>query len=85
MGPGILAWVVIGGLAGWLAGLITGTQGRRGCLLDIALGIVGGLLGGAALGVLGGAGVTGLNIWSLFVATAGAVILLWAVRVLRGT
>ncbi len=84
MGFDILAWVIIGGLAGWLASRITGTHAREGCLIDIVVGVGGGLLGGLIFRSLGGAGITGLNIWSLLVATVGAIILLWAVKALRG-
>jgi uncharacterized membrane protein YeaQ/YmgE (transglycosylase-associated protein family) len=83
MGLGILGWVIIGGIAGWLASRITGTHSRQGCLLDIVVGIVGAFIGGAIFSVLGGVGVTGFNAWSLLVATVGAVILLWGVNALR--
>lgn len=84
MGLGILGWIVIGGIAGWLASLVTGTRQRQGCLLDIVVGVIGGFLGGAIFSLVGGAGVTGFNPWSLLVATVGAVVVLWIVNAIRG-
>ncbi len=83
MGLNILTWVIIGGIAGWLASKITGTSARQGCLLDIIVGIVGAFLGGFIFNLLGGIGVTGFNVWSLFVATVGAVVLLAILNLFR--
>ncbi len=77
---GILGWIVIGGLAGWLASLLMGTNRRQGCLADVLIGIVGALLGGFIFSLFGGVGVTGFNLWSLFVAFVGAVVLLLILR-----
>ena len=68
----LLYWIIIGGIAGWLASLIMGS--RQGLLGNILIGIVGAILGGLLFGLLGlgGAGL----LWSLFTATVGAVILL---------
>jgi uncharacterized membrane protein YeaQ/YmgE (transglycosylase-associated protein family) len=72
---GILAWIVLGLIAGFIASKIVNRQGA-GCLLDIVLGIVGAFVGGIIFSELGGTGVTGFNIWSLFVAVIGAVVVL---------
>jgi uncharacterized membrane protein YeaQ/YmgE (transglycosylase-associated protein family) len=80
----ILGWIVLGGIAGWLASLVMGTNRRQGCFMDIVIGIVGALLGGLVFSLLGGTGVTGFNLWSLFVAFLGAVILLFIVGLFRG-
>ncbi|MCD6350754.1 MAG: GlsB/YeaQ/YmgE family stress response membrane protein [Armatimonadetes bacterium] len=72
---GLLSWIFIGALAGALARMLVGQRGR-GCLVDIIVGICGAVLGGAIFRALGGAGVTGFNIYSLIVATIGAVLLL---------
>lgn len=48
-----LVWIVIGGLAGWIASKIMGTDAQQGILLNIVVGIVGGLLGGWILGLFG--------------------------------
>ena len=80
----ILGWIVLGGIAGWIASMIAGTNEKQGLLGNIAVGIVGGLLGGFIFGVLGGSGVTGFNLWSLVVAVIGAVLLLAILKALRG-
>lgn len=80
---GIIGWIVIGALAGWLGSMITGNNENMGAGLNILVGIVGGFVGGLVMNLLGGYGVTGFNIWSLLVATLGAVILLLIVNALR--
>lgn len=80
----ILAWIVVGGLAGWIASKIMRTDESQGALANIVVGIVGALLGGFLLSLFGGTGVTGFNFYSLLVAIAGACILLWIVRLFRG-
>ena len=79
----IVGWIVLGGLAGWLASLVTGTNDRQGCIGNIVVGIVGALIGGAIASFLGGTGVTGFNLYSLLVAVVGAVILLVILGVIR--
>ncbi|MEZ4864281.1 MAG: GlsB/YeaQ/YmgE family stress response membrane protein [Caldilineaceae bacterium] len=71
---GILAWIILGAIAGWLAGMITGRGG--GLLTNIVVGIVGALIGGFLMNTVGGAGVTGFNLYSILVAVLGAVVLL---------
>ena len=73
---GIIAWVVLGAIAGWLASLITGRDSRMGCLANIVVGILGALVGGLVMNLLGGAGVTGFNLRSLLVAALGTTVLL---------
>jgi uncharacterized membrane protein YeaQ/YmgE (transglycosylase-associated protein family) len=81
---GILAWIVLGALAGWIASLIMGKDHQMGAFKNIAVGIVGAFIGGFVMNVLGGKGVTGFNLWSLLVAIAGSVLLLWIVGKIRG-
>lgn len=81
---GILAWIFLGGIAGWIASMFMGTNASQGLILNIIVGIVGASIGGFAFGLLGGSGVTGFNLYSLLVATGGAVILLYIVRLIRG-
>jgi len=70
---GIVAWIVLGAIAGWITNLIMG--GGEGVLLTIILGIVGALVGGYLAGtVLGIADVTGVNVESIVVAVVGAII-----------
>ncbi len=78
-----LLFIVLGGIAGWLASIIMHTNARQGMLLNIVVGIVGAFLGGLLFNLLGARGVTGFNLWSLVVALVGAVVLLGIVRALR--
>ena len=71
----ILGWIVLGLIAGFIASKIVNRQGA-GCLLDIVLGIVGAFVGGMIFTGVGGVGVTGFNLWSMFVAIIGAVVVL---------
>ena len=71
----ILAWVILGGLAGFIASKIVNSTGQ-GILLDIVLGIVGAAVGGYVFTLLGAAPVTGFNLYSMFVAIVGAIIVL---------
>jgi uncharacterized membrane protein YeaQ/YmgE (transglycosylase-associated protein family) len=80
---GILGWIILGGIAGWIASIIMGTRGQ-GCLTDVIVGIVGALIGGLLFSLIGGRGVTSFNLWSLFVAVIGAVVLLAIMRAIRG-
>jgi len=78
----ILLWLILGGLAGWLASLVMKTS--QGLALDIVVGIIGAFIGGFVFNLLGAAGVTGFNLYSLFVAFIGAVILLAIVKAVSG-
>ena len=81
---GIITWVVIGGLAGWVASMITKTDAEQGLLGNIVAGIIGGVVGGFLVGILGGEGFTGFNIWSFLVALLGAVVVLAIWKAVRG-
>jgi len=72
---GILSWIVLGAIAGWMGSLLVNRTGE-GLLRDIVLGIIGGIVGGWIFSALGSSGVTGFNLWSLFVAVIGAVVVL---------
>jgi len=78
---GIIIWIIFGGLVGWVASLIMNTH--EGLLLDIALGIVGAIVGGWLMSFFGKVGVTGFNIYSFIVAIIGAVVLIAVVKMLR--
>ena len=71
----ILAWIVLGLIAGFVGSKIVNKSGE-GFILDISLGIVGAVVGGYIFRFFGASGVTGLNIYSLIVAVIGAVVLL---------
>ena len=78
-----LSWILLGGLAGWVAKSVTGIGERRGCLFNIVIGIIGSVLGGLIFQHFGKAGVTGLNVWSLFVAAVGAIVFLAVAGIFR--
>jgi uncharacterized membrane protein YeaQ/YmgE (transglycosylase-associated protein family) len=71
----ILAWIVLGLIAGFIASKLYAGSGQ-GFLMDIVLGIVGAVLGGYLFTALGATGITGFNLYSMFVAVIGAVVLL---------
>lgn len=73
---GIIGWLIIGALAGWIASMITGNNKEMGAFKNIIVGIIGGFFGGLIMNLAGGAAITGFNLWSLMVACFGAVILL---------
>lgn len=71
----IIAWIVLGLIAGFIASRIVNKQGE-GLFLDIVLGVVGALVGGWLFSMLGMSGVTGLNLYSLLVAVLGSIVFL---------
>lgn len=71
----ILGWIILGLIAGFIASKIVNRQGE-GFLLDIVLGIVGAIVGGFLFAQFGAAGVTGFNLYSMFVAVVGAIVVL---------
>ena len=77
-----LAWIILGLIAGFLGSKIVNKTGE-GMILDIILGIVGAVVGGWLFGLFGHSGVTGLNIYSLFVAVVGAVVVLVVYHAVR--
>jgi uncharacterized membrane protein YeaQ/YmgE (transglycosylase-associated protein family) len=79
----ILAWIVLGLIAGFISSKLVNKTGE-GVLLDIVLGIVGSVVGGWPFSMFGAHGVTGVNLYSLFVAVIGAVILLVVYHALIG-
>ncbi|MBE5770817.1 MAG: GlsB/YeaQ/YmgE family stress response membrane protein [Clostridiales bacterium] len=78
----ILLWLILGALAGWLAGLIMGSDGRN-WLVNILIGVLGAAIGGFVASLLGLGGVTGFNLYSLLIAVAGACLLLGVYNLLR--
>jgi uncharacterized membrane protein YeaQ/YmgE (transglycosylase-associated protein family) len=78
-----LSWNVVGGIAGWIASMLTRNNARMGLLANIAVGVVGGFLGGFLMDLIGASGVTGFNLWSLLVSVFGATVLLWIINLIR--
>jgi uncharacterized membrane protein YeaQ/YmgE (transglycosylase-associated protein family) len=79
----IIGWILLGLISGFIASKIVNRTGE-GTLLDIVLGIVGAVVGGFLFNVIGAGGVTGFNIWSMFVAVIGAVVVLVVKHALVG-
>jgi len=80
---GILLWIILGGLAGWVASMIMGSNASQGMLMDILLGVVGAVVGGLLMNLFGAPGVTGFNLYSFAVALIGAVVTIAIGRALR--
>lgn len=80
----LLVWIVVGVIAGFLAKSVVPGEGPGGVLGDLVVGVIGALLGGWIMNQFGRAGATGLNIWSVFVAFVGAVVLLIVLRAITG-
>ena len=75
---GVISWVIVGLIAGWLTGKIEGSPGK-GALMDIIIGLLGALVGGFAMSLLGFSPEGGL-IYTIVVAVIGAVLLTWIYR-----
>ena len=80
---GILSWIILGLIAGFIGSKIVERQGQ-GFWLNIALGIIGALVGGFLFSLFGATGVTGLNIWSMIVAIIGSVVVLMIYNAVAG-
>lgn len=78
----ILAFIILGLLAGWVASIVMGTNSEQGPLMDIVLGVIGAFLGGFVFNLFGQPGATGLNIYSFVVAVVGAIVLIGIGRAL---
>jgi len=79
----IVGWIVLGLIAGFIASRIVRGSGA-GILMDIVLGIVGALVGGFLFDAVGSIGITGFNIWSMFVAVIGSIVVLWIYHAISG-
>jgi uncharacterized membrane protein YeaQ/YmgE (transglycosylase-associated protein family) len=73
---GLIAWIIIGAVAGWLASIAVGRNRSMGFFANLVVGVLGGLLGGFIMNLLGNVGLMGFSIRSLLVAFGGAVVLL---------
>jgi uncharacterized membrane protein YeaQ/YmgE (transglycosylase-associated protein family) len=78
-----LIWIVFGGLAGWIATILTGTDARFGIIGNIIIGIIGSYIGGwLAAKLLLGPPVNGFDLRSFITAVLGSVVLLWVINIL---
>lgn len=76
-------WLVFGAITGWIASKLMNTDAEQGPIANIVVGIVGAMLGGFLFNQFGGQEVTGFNLYSLFVAVIGSMILLFILKTLR--
>ena len=80
----IILWIILGGLAGWLASKVTGNDAEMGVGANIVVGILGSLIGGWIFtSFFAEPGYTGFSLWSFLVAFVGSVILLLIVNAFR--
>jgi uncharacterized membrane protein YeaQ/YmgE (transglycosylase-associated protein family) len=81
---GIISWLVVGALAGWIASMIMGSNAHMGLVANIIVGVIGAVIGGFVLGLFGvGGDVTGINLSSILVAVLGSCILLFVINKIR--
>jgi uncharacterized membrane protein YeaQ/YmgE (transglycosylase-associated protein family) len=81
---GLITWIIFGALVGWVASKIAGTDEQQGWIMNIVLGVVGALVGGFLFGLVTGEGFEiGFNVGSFIVAVIGAIIVVYAVRLVR--
>jgi uncharacterized membrane protein YeaQ/YmgE (transglycosylase-associated protein family) len=79
----VLGWIVFGLITGFVASRIVAQRGQ-GCILNVVLGIVGAVVGGAMFTSIGGTGITGFNVYSMFVAIIGAIMVLMVYHAITG-
>lgn len=79
----IILWIILGGVAGWIASLLMKRDAQMGALANIIVGIIGAILGGFLFNLIGLPGDTGFNLWTLLVAIIGSVVLLFLLGVFR--
>lgn len=79
----ILAWIVLGLVSGFIASKLVRGSGS-GVVLDLVLGVIGAFVGGGAFNLIGQRGITGFDIWSVFVSVVGAFIVLAVYHLVRG-
>lgn len=79
----IILWIIFGGIIGWIASMIMGTNEQQGVIANIVLGIIGAMVGGFIMRTLGASGVEGFNFYSFLVALLGAVIVIYLWKLIR--
>lgn len=77
---GILVWIILGGIAGWIASIIMGTNAEQGIVGNVIIGVIGAFIGGLIANLIGGDGVNGFNIYSILVAVFGASLTLFVLK-----
>lgn len=79
----LIGWIIFGLLSGFIASKVVNDRGE-GCILNIALGLVGALVGGFIFSHIGGSSITGFNLYSIFVAIIGAIVVLLLYHAVTG-
>jgi uncharacterized membrane protein YeaQ/YmgE (transglycosylase-associated protein family) len=79
----ILGWILLGLISGFVASKVVNDQGE-GCFINIALGLVGAMVGGLIFSAIGGSSVTGFNLYSMLVAIVGAIVVLFLWHAVTG-
>ncbi|MBI2031880.1 MAG: GlsB/YeaQ/YmgE family stress response membrane protein [Candidatus Levybacteria bacterium] len=82
---GLILWIILGALAGWIASVMMRTNAKQGFLEDLFFGIAGAVVGGLIFGLFGQPGIMGFNIYSLVVAVLGSAALIYIGRLMRHT
>jgi uncharacterized membrane protein YeaQ/YmgE (transglycosylase-associated protein family) len=80
---GLVSWVVVGLIAGWLAGMVTGRR-QEGCITKIAVGVIGALIGGALANAAGFEGIDEFGLRSILIAAIGATVFLFVLEAIEG-
>ena len=78
----LIAWLVVGLVAGWIGSMIVNRRGE-GLIMDLVLGVIGAFVGGFLFHAFGHSGVTGINLYSIFVAVVGAIVVLVVYHAIR--
>jgi uncharacterized membrane protein YeaQ/YmgE (transglycosylase-associated protein family) len=81
---GIILWIILGALSGWIASMIVKTDAQQGFFGDVILGIIGAIVGGFLFNLFGASGVNGFNVYSILVAVIGAVVVVFIGRAILG-
>lgn len=79
----ILLWIILGGIAGWIASKIMDRDAQMGMVANIVVGIVGAFIGGLLFNLFGLSGVSGFSLYSLLVAVIGALALLFLIGLVQ--
>lgn len=80
---GIVTWLILGALSGWIASIMMKKNDSMGAIANIITGIIGAFIGGIVFNFMGAQKVTGLNLHSVLVSVVGACILLWILNKIK--